>query len=236
MKKVQRLAEEAAAYSSQHRKLCAVITLDVRNAFNSASWQLILEELRKREIDESFVTVIAFYLCNRTILLETQGSSESVRITSGVPQGSILGPTLWNLLYEEVLRMPEEITFIGFVTDMAMVVTAKEEDLLMSTANASLQRVANCLKKKRLKLALEKTEAVLLTKRRMIQPISFKISSTTVQISDAIKYLGVWLDPQLTFAEYVNKVITKAQRTIAALPCLMPNIGGPKTSNRKVIS
>lgn len=82
-----------------------------------------------------------------------------------------------------------------------------------------------------LKLAPEKTEAVLKTTKRKIQPISFEISSTTAQISKAIKYLGIWLD-----TEHVKKVITKAQKTVTTLACLMPNIERPRALKPKVMA
>lgn len=56
------IAKNAAAYSKTSQRPCTVITIDVRNAFNSASWQVILEELRKKGADEGLVKLIASYL------------------------------------------------------------------------------------------------------------------------------------------------------------------------------
>ena len=94
LKAVVKIAEEAAAYSSRSRRICAVITLDVKNAFNSASWQEILAELKRRKIDESLLKIIACYLSERKILLEAGNKIKEKKINSGVPQGSVLGPTL----------------------------------------------------------------------------------------------------------------------------------------------
>lgn len=70
---VVRLAKEAAAFSSSHRRLCTMVTLDVKNAFNSASWQLILNELKRRGIDNNLIRIIASYLSERCIILEAEG-------------------------------------------------------------------------------------------------------------------------------------------------------------------
>lgn len=236
---VMRIARAAEAdYSCSHRRLCVVITLDVKNAFNSASWQKILEELRRREIDESLINVIASYLSEREIILEAEDASRIRKINSGVPQGSVLGPTLWNVLYDGLLRLeqPEGVTLIGFADDVAMVVVAKGEEILMNTANIALQRVSNWMEGKGLQLAPEKTEAALLTTKRKIAPICFNIQGTIVSPSRAIKYLGVWLDTKLTFSEQVEKTTQKVEKTIAALASLMPNIGGPRASKRRLLS
>lgn len=238
IKQVIEIARKAAAYSNAHRRLCAMITLDVRNAFNSASWQLILEELRRRGIEESLTSIIASYLSKREIIMETEDTCKTREVNSGVPQGSVLGPTLWNILYDELLEteLPDGATLFGFADDVALVVVAKHEETLMNITNTAIQRVVNWMNSRKLELAPEKTEAVLLTTRRKIQPIKFTVEGVTVSVSPAIKYLGVWLDTKLTFAEHVKKITEKAEKTTVALSSLMPNIGGPRSSKRRMIS
>lgn len=54
-----------------------VITVDMRNDFNSASWQNTLDELRRRTIDESLIGLIASYLSIREILLQAENQNEA---------------------------------------------------------------------------------------------------------------------------------------------------------------
>ena len=77
-----KIAEEAAAYASRSRHICAVITLNVKNAFNSASWQEILAELKRREIDESLLKIISSYLSERKILLEAENKIKEKSVNS----------------------------------------------------------------------------------------------------------------------------------------------------------
>lgn len=238
IKEIVKIAREVEIeYSSAHRRLCAVITLDVRNAFNSACWQKILDELRRRRVDESLTSIISSYLSDREIIMEAEATTKIRSINSGVPQGSVLGPTLWNILYDGLLRMaqPEGATVIGFADDIAIVVVAKGEDSLMNVANATLQRISNWLENKELRLAPEKTEAVLLTKKRKMSPILFEVQGVTVAPKRAIKYLGIWLDTKLTFAEQVSQVTQKVEKTVSALSRLMPNVGGARSSKRRVL-
>lgn len=229
---------DIARRAAVKRELCVAITLDVQNAFNTASWQIILENLRKKGIDESLICVIASYLSERMILLETENGIRQRDINSGVPQGSVLGPTLWNVLYDDLLtsEMPDGIVLIGFADDLAMVATAKSENLLISLVNRGLQRVANVIKGLKLKLAPAKTEAVLLTKKRQLTPITFNLQGRTITPQSSVKYLGVWLDTKMTFAEHIKQATVKAEKTVSALAKLMPNIGGPRSSRRKVLS
>lgn len=237
IKKVIRVTERATSYTWKHRKMCAVITLDVRNAFNSASWQQILEVLRRRGIDRGLLRIIESYLSDRKILLEKGTEKKVIEVYRGVPQGSILGPTLWNLLYDDLFRLdlPYGVIPIGYADDVAITITAKTENELMGKGNAALGIVEKWLTNRKLELAPSKSEAVILTRKRKIKEIRFEVKGEPITPVGAIKYLGVWLDTKMSFKEHIRRVSEKVGKTTSALARLMPNIDGPKASKRRIL-
>ena len=78
--------------------MCLLLSLDIQNAFNSASWDHIIEELERKNFSKPLVKIIQSYLSDRNIILD---QNTEIAINSGVPQGSVLWPTLWNIQYVE---------------------------------------------------------------------------------------------------------------------------------------
>lgn len=225
---------QLAKVAIRDKKWCTLILLDVRNAFNSASWRGILDVLRKRKISAPIIKLIADYFSNRNIQVDRK---QRVEVSAGVPQGSVLGPTLWNLLYDEIFKekLPEETKLVAFADDLAVVVTAKTGDDLEIRANDVLQTIDIWMAKNSLSLAPEKTEAVLLCGKRRPIPVTFELANTVITPTKSVKYLGVTIDNRINFGDHILTVTNKADKIAAALTRLMPNIGGPKEGKRRVL-
>ena len=105
---VRAVVERAEKSSKQKRRgdrFCAVVTIDVKNAFNSASWEAIAESLHRMQVPRYLCRILRSYFQNRILIYETSEGQKMVNVTAGVPQGSILGPTLWNGMYIGVLTL-----------------------------------------------------------------------------------------------------------------------------------
>nr|CAH7729394.1 unnamed protein product [Callosobruchus chinensis] len=215
-------------------KWCALITLDVRNAFNTASWRVIMEELRNRNVPKYLQNIISSYLENRSIKI----AKEVLPMTTGVPQGSALGPLLWNIFYNGVLEIKiPKVRSVGFADDLALVATSKDSDTLVRVANDALSRIDRWMEQHDLNLAPEKTEAVILRGDRTKRgSVVFQIKGQQVVPGKSLVYLGIHIDNERCFGVHVKKVIEKAEKKIAILSRLMPNVGGPSSNKRAILN
>lgn len=120
--KAMEVVADAGRGSIYQRQLCVLITLDVANAYYSASCRAIIKAMISKRIPDYLTSIIRSYFCDRKILHgELQ---EPVELTSGVSQGSVLGPLLWSTIYDSLLttEVPEGVDLIGFAGDVAIVV------------------------------------------------------------------------------------------------------------------
>ena len=82
-------------------------------------------------------------------------------MTCGAPQGSRVGPLVWNVMYDDFLRidLPARTSIIGFADEALVVCAADNVGILELRINDTLCRAKRWLDSRGLKMASEKTEA-----------------------------------------------------------------------------
>lgn len=231
-------AIEGRRWKNGTKEYCVVVTLDVKNAFNTANWEKIVSALIRLGTPQYLLAIIKDYFRDRLLVYDTDVGTKRYKVTGGVPQGSVLGPLLWNSMYDGVLRLdlPGSVKIVGFADDIALVCTAKELTEAETVTNASIQIVRSWLRSMGLALADHKTEAVLISSRKTVETINLNIGACCIRTKPCLKYLGVMIDTRLSFKDHLQYISAKASKTCAALSRIMPNTRGPKYLQRKLLT
>lgn len=82
------------------RELCALVTIDIENAFNCVPWSDTTKAMEEIGIPMHLINVIGSYLSHRWIA----HNAKKYCMYCGVPQGSVLGPLLWKIFFNSILE------------------------------------------------------------------------------------------------------------------------------------
>ncbi|KAF0733002.1 Reverse transcriptase domain-containing protein [Aphis craccivora] len=213
-----------------------ILTLDIKNAFNSAPWNAIVEGLLDKDVPAYLRRIIDSYLENRILSIGERLTGTTIDVTCGVPQGSVIGPTLWNVLYDGLLQMhlPAGVEYLAFADDVALVARARDSIELEKLLSTSVQRVIQWLKQTGLELAEDKCEAMVITRTRTHNDMQITVNGHLVSSAKCIKYLSVHIDPKLSFTDHARIVAAKAGK-VQHLSRIMPNISAARPTKRKLL-
>ena len=154
------------------------------------------------------------------------------------PSRARVGSFVSNVMYVDFLRMdlPAGTSIIGFAADALVVCAADDVRILELRINESLLRVKRWLDSRGLKMALERTKALLFTDRRSFQYPRIVLGEHKVEWKTSIKYLGVQLGRRRSFGDHLKIAAAKAIQCEANLARLMPNIGEPREVKRRLVA
>lgn len=234
LKRVKEITEEIKMKAVKNRDFCAMVLIDVANAFNSAPWYAITKAMEDKQISPYLIQLVESYLENREVLTERN----TYPMTCGVPQGSVLGPILWNIYYDEVLRIKVEpgVELVAYADDLAVVVRAKTGVQLEEATQFAVQRVMGKLEEMGLTVARQKTEMVLLAGRRKVREMQITLGGEVVRSLEAVKYLGVSVERNFRMGMHVGRVAERANQMINLYIRIMPRIGGCSANKRKIMA
>lgn len=157
----------------------------------------------KKCLPHPFYGILDSYLTERTFqVIEGDSVSTLNDISAGVPQGSVLGPVLYNIYTSDLPQM-QNVTTATYADDTAILAVSNNPVVATQKLQESLDAVDEWLKKWRIKSSSTKSVQVTFTLRREECP-PVKLDGEFLPQSDSVKYLGLHLDRRLTWKKHLQ--------------------------------
>lgn len=194
------------------RRHCLLLLLDVKNAFNTIRWNSVIRCMREREFEAELVTFIRSYLSERQVVYKGKDYDLNFQVFGRVPQGSVIGPLLWNLVYDDLLRsrIRRDVHLIGYADDIGIVIVDDDLERMRGTAEKTIQDMGRWYEAEGLTLTHHKTEATLLTGRKTHGGLFINCGGTIITPKREAKYLGVIMERNSKYREHIVTICSKA--------------------------
>ena len=187
---------------------------DMSKAFDKMPHDLLLTKLaRDYNFRGPMWQWIKSFLTPRRQRVLYQGATSSWKSsTSGIPQGSVFGPTLFNMFVNDVQRDISSKTLL-FADDILIfrpIHSAQDEVTLQS----DLVHLLNWCRTNQMSLNPSKTKILHVTRRRNAQPCKYTLDGQCLSSVPSHKYLGVLLSSDLRWNSHVDSIVLRANRLL----------------------
>lgn len=212
----------------ENNLLTAALFVDFSKAFDCLHHKVLLSKLQSYGIRGNCLALLESYLSHRTQCVYVNGYMSSLLpITHGVPQGSILGPLLFNTYINDLVNIDATVQFIIYADDSTILIPEYNVDRLIIKCNEVLQKLSIWSQLNVIKINTMKTKAMIFRARNkpveIHQSINFQCHN--IEIVDVHKILGVHFSQNLSWdahTHYLRKKLSSVAGMISRCRRLLP--------------
>lgn len=206
------------------------IFLDFSKAFDRVAHCRLIAKLTALRIDSSTLSWLRNFLSNRQqFTIVNNIASAPTHVTSGVPQGSVLGPLLF-LIYINDLPLNISSPMRIFADDCIIYRSINSINDHQALQN-DLDLICHWCNTWLMALNVSKCQVISFSRKRDNSHFSYKINHNELLHTISYKYLGVHLTENLSWSSHVTAICAKASKTLGYL---RRNLSNSPSSIRKL--
>ena len=202
------------------------IFIDLKKAFDTVNHEILLQKLYHYGIRGIVNDWFSSYLKSRSQTTNIGPHiSEKAPTECGVPQGSVLGPLLFLLYINDITNCSDKFNFYLFADDTSILCSNRNLKSLELEVNTELNKLCEWLTANKLTLNTKKSNYVIFLnykKKLPYQPTiniydNDKVSYSTLECKDHVKYLGILIDKNLNWKVHIDLIALKISKAIGII-------------------
>ena len=201
----------------QNDETCVAIFIDLTKAFDRVDLNILEKILYRYGIRGDTLKFLKSYLTNRCICTKIDDNqsepvySEPFFSSTGVAQGSNLGPLLFNIFINDIHKMVKNCSILVYADDIVLLNSSKDHDKIVQSIEFDLNNLHNYFADLGQSINLSKTKGMIFTRRKNVQ-ITIKLDNRPVEFVKEFKYLGLTIDHKLTFQTHIDNIKKKVNQ------------------------
>ena len=193
-----------------------VILMDLSKAFDTINDSLLLAKLDAYGFSRTSLKLMQNYLCNRQQRISINGSfSDWTEVITGVPQGSILGPLLFNIFLNDIFMFISKCSLCNYADDNTLYSTGKNLNRIRRNLEMEFMILHQWFHENHMTLNPGKCHYMVIGSRDLSHEIM--LNNNKITSSNEEKLLGIFLDSKLNFESHIGSLCRKAGQKISAL-------------------
>ena len=205
-------------------EIVGTILMDLSKAYDCLPHDLLIAKLAAYGVDLPTLKLLQNYLSERQQRVRIGTSfSKWLGISSGVPQGSILGPLLFNIFINDFFFFIKEVEVCNFADDNSLYTSHHVIDVVQKRLEKESKNALNWFKVNSMAANPAKFQTMFLGLKGTSE-IFMNFDGVQVKSSTFVKLLGVYIDSKLNFSKHVQNLCGSASQKTKALLCIRPFI------------
>ena len=201
----------------------AILSLDFSSAFDRVDHETLLGKLDSNKFPKGLILWLKSYLSGRSVQVKVCGHlSTPCYVNRGVPQGSVLGPSLFCALVGDLPSPMGEQTKVQYADDVNFVFGLKTNDQIVtnSAIETAIHQIETWCEVNKQKLNREKSTLMIHMRSKSNDDPCCTVQNACVPIQEQTTILGVQLNADLTWDSHVNKLCKAAASRLHILRIL----------------
>ena len=226
-----------------------VVFTDISKAFDSVPTLELIDAIWATNIKPVYKHIISSFAQNRyfRVLINGQegyrGKSKWRKMIYGTPQGSILGPFLWNVFFDPLLKnlatcanhIPDKSLNLAYCDDLTLIETDDNPTKAEKRLEAKLEMFNKFVQERGMKLAADKLECMCIDRELGDYKPTIKVGDLRIKTVEKHKFLGIWYDNKFSFIQQYRQIIEQIAGRLKAMKALVCASWGPNLSTTKVL-
>jgi ribonuclease HI len=195
--------------------LTHITSIDINKAFDAVHWPTLINTLKKSNCPPVLINLIITYLQNRTIIINSGTQILQHTLNKGCPQGSVLGPTLWLVMAQNILSnfKDDHASLIAFADDFLIITSGEHRRIIEKRSQVALNQFVLLASQNHLSLSADKTFHTTFNRSRAVLKRfpSITLNNKFIPHNKTLKYLGLTLQHNLRWHAHIKALKTKIQ-------------------------